>query len=145
MILKQMEFNSLNIFLFIIWLLAVISLILIIICRKKINKWLRYEKRNRIIDFNIENYYKLDLGEKKYYCLKSSKEYLKTILDKEDLELVVIEELNKIIILQKDEKIDIDDIIKKHNEPKIRSLIFKSDIEMVEIKPTKPSEIIINI
>jgi hypothetical protein len=137
-----MEFNSLNIFLFIIWLLAVISLILIIICRKKINQWLRY---NRIIDFNIENYYKLDLGKKKYYFLKTEITYLKEILKKEDLELVVIQELNKIIILQKDEKINIDDIIKKHNEPKIRSLIFKSDIEMVEIKPTKPKEIIINI
>ena len=134
-----MEFNLLNILLFIIWLIAIISLILIIIFRHKINEWLRREKRNKVVHFNPEDYYKLDLGKKKYYYLKSSLENLKNILKKEGLELVVIEELNKIVIIHKDEKINVEDYFVK---PKVKCLNFQSDIEMEEIKP---KEIIINI
>ena len=138
-----MNFNNVeNIIFLIIWIMAIISLILIIIFRKKINEWLRREKRNRVMHFDIENYYKLDLGEKKYYYLKTELAYLKEILKKKDLELVVIDELKKIIILNKDQKCDINEIIQKHCQPKIKCLNFQSNIEMVE---TKPREIIINI
>ena len=114
-------------------------LILLLINRKCINKWLMREKKNRIKPLNMNDYYKLDLGEKKYYYLKSSLEYLKNILKEEGLELVVIKELNKIVIIHKDEKINVEDyfVILK-----TKCLKFKSDIEMEEIKPR---EIIINI
>jgi len=132
--------NVERILLFILWLIAVISLILIILFRKNINEWLRREKRNKVMHFNIENYYKLDLGKKKYYYLKTELAYLKEILKKEDLELVVIDELKKIIILNKGENFDISGYIEEHYKPKIKCLNFQSNIEMVKIK-----EIIIDI
>jgi hypothetical protein len=138
MILNSLE----RIFLFILWIIAVIWLILIITFRKRINEWLRREKKNKVMHFNIENYYKLDLGKKKYYYLKTELAYLKEILKKEDLELVVIEEIKKLIILRKDEKIDISEYLDEYYEPKVKCLNFQSNIEMVE---TKPREIIINI
>ena len=139
-----MILNGINIFFFILWIIAIIWLILIITFRKKINEWLRREKRNKVMNFNPENYYKLDLTEinKKYYYLKNELAYLREILKKEDLELVVIEEIKKLIILRKDEKFDISDYLDKYYEPKVKCLNFQSNIEMVE---TKPREIIINI
>tara|TARA_B110000285_G_C14975191_1_gene538597 strand:+ start:570 stop:980 length:411 start_codon:yes stop_codon:yes gene_type:complete len=133
------EFTLFNLLFIILWFFGIIMLILLLINRKCINKWLMREKKNRIKPLNMNDYYKLDLGEKKYYYLKSSLEYLKNILKEEGLELVVIKELNKIVIIHKDEKINVEDyfVILK-----TKCLKFKSDIEMEEIKPR---EIIINI
>ena len=132
--------NVERIFLFILWLIAVICLILIIIFRKKINVWLRREKKNKVVHFNAEDYYKLDLGKKKYFYLKIELPYLREILKKEDLEIVVIDDLKKIIILNKGENFDINEYIEEHYKPKVKCLNFQSNIEMV-----KPREIIINI
>jgi len=134
--------NPERIFLFILWIIAVIWLILIIIFRKKINRWLRREKKNKVMHFNLEDYYKLDLGKKKYYYLKKELAYLREILRKENLELVVIEELKKLIILNKNEFFDVSEYLEEYYKPKIKCLNFESNIEMKEIKP---KEIIINI
>jgi hypothetical protein len=134
--------NPRNIFLFILWIIAVISLILIITCRKKINNWLRREKRNKVVHFNPEDYYKLDLGKKKYYYLKIELAYLKEILRKEDLELVIIDEIKKLIILNKNDFFDVSEYLDEYYKPKVKCLNFQSNIEMKEIKP---KETIINI
>ena len=104
--------------------------------------WLRREKKNKVMHFNPKDYYELDLGKKKYYYLKKELAYLKEILRKENLEIVVIEELKKIIILDKNENFDISEYLDEYYKPKIKNLNFKSNIEMVKMKPM---EIIINI
>lgn len=138
MILKNTE----RILLFILWIITIIWLILIILFRKKINIWLRRDKINKIMHFNPEDYYKLDLEGKKYYYSKIEIPYLREILNREKLEMIIIEELKKIIILDKNEFFNIGEYIEECYEPKVKCLKFQSHIEMIEIKP---EEIIINI
>lgn len=128
------KLNFFNLFFFLLWIFGIISLILLLIYKKQINEWLHKNKKNKVEHFNMNDYYKLEVGEKKYYYLKSQLMSLKEMLRSEKIKLVVIEELHKLIILNDNETPgNIDEIIKELCEPKIKSLKFKSNIEMKEI------------
>jgi histidyl-tRNA synthetase len=135
------ELSLFNLFFCILWIIGIIMLCLLIKFRKKINLFLRRIKKNKVVHFNLEEYYKLEINDKKYYFLKDQINSLKELLKSEDLELVIIEDLRKLVIINKDESLEkIDQIVQKLSQPKILSIKFESDIEMV-----KPREIIINI